>query len=236
MVKLTLWQGDCLKVLPKLPDESVDLVLTDPPYNIGKAEWDKVDITFFQKWLTECKRVTKHTILTFCSHIFVKDIRIIAEDYLGLNYKMMLIWDFRERNFTPQRNYKCGFDTILFFTKTDDYVFNRPYEYSKCWNILKFTRVQSNRKEGNKIAKRKYHITQKPIELIKHLLKIHSNGGDTVLDPFLGSGTTMKACLELGRNCIGIELNPGYIKIIKERLNWGSSLNPDVLFEFRVVE
>lgn len=231
MVKLTLYQGDALKILPKLPDESVDTVITDPPYNIGKAKWDCVDLNFFRNWLKECKRVVKHTMVMFCSHIFVKDIRNICEDELSLTYKMMLIWDFRERTFTPQKNYKCGFDTILFFVKTNDYVFNRPYEYSKCWNILKFTRVQSNRKEGNKAEKKKYHLTQKPIDLMKHLIEIHSNEGDTILDPFLGSGTTMKACLELNRNCIGIECNPEFIKIVKKRLNWNSSLG-DVLFEF----
>ena len=238
MVKLTLIQGDALKVLPTLEDESVDLVLTDPPYNIKKAEWDKVDNNFFRAWLRECKRLTKHTILTFCSHIFVKELRQICEDELGLIYKMMLIWDWRERCYTPNKNYKVGFDTILFFVKNESYTFNRPYEYSKCWNILKFTRVQSQRKEGRMLINGKLfkqHLTQKPLELIKHLILIHSNKGDVVLDPFLGSGTTMKACLELKRNCIGVEINPKYIEITKKRLNWGSSLG-NIEWEFKVVE
>jgi len=235
MIRLTLIQGDCLKVLPKLSDESIDAVITDPPYNIGKADWDNVNIDFFRKWLKECKRIVKHTILLFCSHIFVKDIRNICEDELGLKYKMMLIWDFREKCFTPNYNYKCGFDTILFFVKTDDYTFNRPYDYSQCWNILKFTRVQSNRKEGNKAANMKYHPTQKPTDLMKHLIKIHSNEGDTILDPFLGSGTTMKACLELNRNCVGIEISKEHCDIARKRLNWGSSLG-NVQFNYYAKE
>jgi len=75
------------------------------------------------------------------------------------------------------------------------------------------------------------HPTQKPVKVIKWLLEYLSNKDDIVLDPFLGSGTTMHACLELARNCIGVEINPEYINVTKKRLNWGHSLG-DVEFEF----
>ena len=75
------------------------------------------------------------------------------------------------------------------------------------------------------------HPTEKPTELIKKLIITSSNENDTILDPFLGSGTTMKAGLELRRNVIGIEIEPKYIEITKKRLNWGSSLG-NVEFKF----
>jgi len=213
--------GDCLEVMKGIPDNSIDLVLTDPPYNISKTDWDTFNIEFFRKWLilvTKKLKVNTGTLIFFCSHIFVKHLRKICEDELKLIYKMMLIWDFRERNFTPKRNYKCGFDTLLFYVTGEGYTFNRPYFYSKCWNILKFTRVQSNREEGNKKTGQKYHLTQKPFKLMKHLIEIHSNENQIVLDPFLGSGTTAVACKQLKRKFIGIEINPEYCKIARERL------------------
>jgi len=75
------------------------------------------------------------------------------------------------------------------------------------------------------------HPTQKPLDLIEWIISYWSFEGDLVLDPFLGSGTTMEACLKLNRNCIGVEINPEYINITKKRLNWGHSLG-DVEFEF----
>lgn len=238
-MKLVLIQGDCLKVLPTLPDNSVDLVLTDPPYNIGKAKWDNVDLDFYRKWLKECTRIVKHTILTFCSHIFIKDIRKICEDELGLTYRMLLIWDWRQAlPFRPKKNYTTGYDSILFFTKSDDYTFNKPTIYSEQWNILKFPRAQINTKEGRFLKDGKVlrcHPTQKPEKLIEHLIKIHSNPNDTILDPFLGSGTTMKVARDLKRSCIGIEINPEYVEIAKKRLEWGSNSFSDVEWEFIVM-
>ena len=73
----------------------------------------------------------------------------------------------------------------------------------------------------------------KDMNIIKRLILASSNKGDIVLDPFLGSGTTMLASLELGRSCIGIEIEPKYIDIAKKRLNWGNSLNPEIGWEFK---
>ena len=77
------------------------------------------------------------------------------------------------------------------------------------------------------------HPTMKDVKVIKRLILASSKQGDTILDPFLGSGTTMLASLELGRSCIGMELEPKYIQIAKQRLNWGNSLNPEIEWEFK---
>jgi len=85
-----------------------------------------------------------------------------------------------------------------------------------------------------KYEERTDHPTQKPLELIRRLISAFSFKEETVLDPFLGSGTTMVASQELKRNCIGIEIEPKYIEMAKKRLNWGSTLG-NVEFEFRVI-
>jgi DNA modification methylase len=85
-----------------------------------------------------------------------------------------------------------------------------------------------------KHEQRTEHPTQKPLELIRRLISAFSFEGEAVLDPFLGSGTTMVASQELKRNCIGIEIEPKYIEMAKKRLNWGSTLG-NVEFEFRMI-
>jgi DNA modification methylase len=79
---------------------------------------------------------------------------------------------------------------------------------------------------------KKYHPTQKPLKVMENIVAKASEKGMVVLDPFLGSGTTMVACKNLKRNCIGIEINKTYIDIAKKRLNWNSSLSTNIQFEF----
>jgi len=86
--------------------------------------------------------------------------------------------------------------------------------------------VKGNSKEKTKVN------NQLPSKLVKRIIQSISTKNDVIFDPFLGSGTTMKACLELNRNCVGIEINKDYIDITKKRLNWGSSLNPEIEFNY----
>jgi len=130
-ITLHLIQGDCLEVLHKMPTDSVDIVLTSPPYNMGK-------IVKYSK---------------------------------------------RENS----SRYNIGYKDNL---KKEEY-----YEF--LWRFF-------------------------PIWLPKKIISTFTKEYDTVLDPFLGSGSTMLACLELNRNCIGIEKNPEFIEVCKRRLNWGS--------------
>ena len=241
-IKLTLIQGDCMEVLPKMPDASVDLVVTDPPYFILNTvskiqkeakDWDSFEDTlayksFTTKYLNELYRIMKDN--TSCClfwserHLFAFD-EIIQQTKFNLH--KILIWHYPNilKGFSNKRWHNT-FDFIFHLTKGKASTFNASFVKSENIDVWRFPKPQFNFKKDHK-----YHSTQKPLELIKRLIKILSNPNDTVLDPFLGSGTTMHACLELNRNCIGVEINPEYINITKTRLNWGHSLG-DVEFEF----
>lgn len=248
-MKLTLLQGDCLKILPTLPDESVDLVLTDPPYNIDFSKyddltdssgrrfhyteelgWNKTDLKQVSEILfKEFDRLVKETgsILIFgpqeWAYYYYEP--AIKNDF---NLKCQLIWE--KVNPIPQlrrKNYRSAHENIVWFARYRKekvpFTFNFTTQ-GEMKNVFTTPLLNNTENLG--------HPTQKPLEVIEKLLKVHSNENDTVLDPFLGSGTTMYSCLRQKRNCIGIETNPEYIQMTKKRLNWGSSLSPDMEWEF----
>jgi len=220
MIKLTLIQGDALKILPKLPDECVDLVITDPPYNVTEFEWDKIeDFKSFSKfWFNECFRIVKENsfILIFWSEKWLK----LAFEIFNPN--RLLIWHHPNLTLSGLNGeFAYDIDYILVIKKG-----NPKIKKGKHSVIFNYPKPQSNFRND-----KAYHPAQKPSELLKRLIWLTTCENDTVLDPFLGSGTTMLACMELKRNCIGIEINPKYIQIAKKRLNWGSNLG-NVGFEF----
>jgi len=257
MVKLTLIQGDALKVLKHLPSESVDLVVTDPPYNISQenkkitrkylsskmhkrnsdiildfGDWDKMSEVeykiFTEIWFKEIARILKKKSWFF-SFFSKERIGYFTDPINGLfkkyGFKTRTIITWCKTNPTP------SFRKINFLSSTEFIVVGSKGG-CKVKNFLQQKEMKNYYITSNSSSwQETNHPTEKPIELIKWIIKICSNKNDTVFDPFLGSGTTMKACLELNRNCIGIEINPEYVKIAKKRLNWGSSLG-DVKFEF----
>lgn len=142
--------------------------------------------------------------------------------------KRMLIW--HHRNMTRKfisKQYVWTYDPIFYLAKGKSEELKSSFTKRENVDVFEFAAPQTNFKRD-----KQYHFLQKPYELIATLIKNSSNKGDTVLDCFLGSGTTMKAALDLKRNCIGIEINPKYINIIKQRLNWGISLNPGIEWEY----
>lgn len=257
MIKLTLIQGDALKVLKKIPDESVDLVITDPPYNISQdnkrlsrknlsskthkrssdiildfGDWDKMDEKeykdFTEKWFSEVVRVlkSKSWFLSFFSKerigYFTDPLDGLFKKY-GFKTRTIITWC--KSNPTP------SFRKVNFLSSTEFIVVGSKGK-CKVKNFLEQKHMKNYFITPNSsIWKETTHPTEKPISIIKWLIKILSNEGDTILDTFLGSGTTMKAGLELRRNVIGIEIEPKYIEIVKKRLNWGSSLG-NVEFKF----
>jgi len=221
MVKLTLIQGDTLKVLPKIPDESVDLVITDPPYNVTNFEWDRVeDFRQFTKlWFDQCLRIAKNDsfILIFWSE------KLLKLGFEIFNPNRLLIWHHPNLTLSGLNGeFVYDVDYILVVKKGKPKI-----KKGKHSTIFSYPKPQSNFKKD-----KAYHPAQKPLELLKKLIYLTTNENSFVLDPFLGSGTTMKACLELKRNCIGIEINKNYCNITKKRLNWGYSFS-NVEFEFR---
>jgi len=182
--------GDCLEEMKKMPDKSVDLVLTDPPYGINKAEWDKVYPKGFEQ---ECLRIGT-TVAIMCGMWAIPDcLEQLGKNYLGI----IACWNRNGMTFSPLgfgnwipviiagKRPKSGQDVLSF--KIDGYKPNHP--------------------------------SPKPLSCMKRLLNRLSEKDQTILDPFMGSGTTGVACKELGREFIGIEISPEYFKIAENRIN-----------------
>jgi len=204
--------ADCLEFMKDIPDNSIDLVLTDPPYNISQksgglreldfGEWDKdKDNKIVFQALKEIDRVNNGTIIVFCG-----------------NQQFSYIY-----NFLKSKNYitKC-----LIWLKPNPSVINCQHSFVTGQELMVYAKKRNALFNPNfKLSYFKYpfpnqreHPTEKPIELIKELIKDCSKENDLILDPFLGSGTTAVAAKHLKRNFIGIEISPEYCKISRERL------------------
>lgn len=223
-----------LQELVNFPDNSFDLIIADPPYNLGKDYGNNHDIkgfdeylSFSSQWTNECVRILKSTgtLYVFMGFRFISYLYDILERELELFFNSWIVWHYtqgigRTRGFSPRH------DDILMFTKNHDFTFNIddiriPQKYYRERNnmrganpgdVWEFSHVHYC--NGN----RQNHPTQKPEGLIERMVLASSNVGDYVLDPFSGSGTTLRVCQQLDRNCIGIEINPEYVKMTEERL------------------
>jgi len=303
--------GDCLEVMRDIPDKSVDLVVTDPPYNIGKAKWDKIPnyIEWCGKWFKECERVLKdngsfyfwhndmpqiaqlmewlraNTGFVFNSFIVWDkgDFRALSwknpgdgnnlrswfnvceyclsytlQDAYGLNHYLMqegkllpvqkyLLEERRKTGLSnseirelldqntvhyfslkashwrmpSQENYKI-LQSTGFFDRDYQSLFSEYIEIKETGRKGRYTHnldtdhnnVWRSRERNNG----KQHPTQKPNDLMERIIKTSSNQGDTVLDLFMGSGSTGVACVNTNRNFIGIEKEPKYVEIARKRV------------------
>lgn len=228
---IQLHNGDCLKAMDKLIEDGikVDAIITDPPYNIAKdnnfhtmgragidfGEWDKGFDLF--SWIDKgVKLLDKNgSMFIFNAWKNIGEIAKYAEER-GMEAKDCFRWE--KLNPMPRnrdRRYIVDFEMGVWLVKKNSkWVFNRQDD--------KFQRPKFV--SGLVAGKEKTeHTTQKPISLMEHLVKIHTNENQIILDPFMGSGTTGVACRNLNRNFIGIELDEKYFKIAKNRIeNTGS--------------
>ncbi len=217
MIKLTLIEGDALKVLPTLPSESVDLVLTDPPYPNFDLFTNKKTDDFYITVFNELYRILKKNkfFMTFWS---ISDLPHLFD--LIKKTKFKYVWQVINYIKNAQEHHiRIGFNcynTVLIFEKG---------------NAIRVKQIRDVI-EDTKFLPETLHPTMKGLKICEKLIEFSTKEDDTVLDPFLGSGTTMVAARNLKRNCIGIEINPKYVEITKKRLNWGSSLG-NVIFEFK---
>ena len=237
---IDLYNGDCLEVMKSIPDNSIDLVATDCPYKIvsggcrkipkdgeretsgilthrhkdnKRTDWvDAVrtgkmfannDIEF-KAWLPDVYRVLKDK-----SHCYIMvNSRNLAElqkqaELVGFKFQNLLVWD--KGNVTPNRYYMQGFECILMLRKGGAKNINNLGSS----NILKVPNIIGN----------KTHPTEKPIDLMRILIENSTQPNEIVLDPFMGSGSTMIACLNTNRKGIGIELDKHYFDIANKRIN-----------------
>ncbi len=250
--------GDCLEEMKKLPANSIDTILTDPPYNIdiskyknlvlktkkgqrvlhdggekNRKYWDKGKCFHYEerfKWdkkeqfdihkmskilFSEFDRLLKETgtLIIFGAQEWAYHYYKPAIDN-NFHFKSQIIWI--KSNPIPQirkKNYRSAHENIIWFARYNEkkvpFTFNFITQ-QEMKNIFEYPILGGN--------ERWQHPTQKPLELIKKLVLIHSNKNDLVLDPFMGSGTTCVACKELNRKYIGIEIDKKYFNIAKKRL------------------
>lgn len=234
---IKLFKGDCLDAMKDIPDESIDMVLVDPPYGITKNDWDKViDIDGF--WAA-INRVTKlnGAILVFSRLPFGADL-INAN---RKNYRYDIVWHktmptgFLNANRMPLRAH----DQILVFYRKPP-IYNpqkfktKPYSAKRggtsSVNYSHFKNTLSVSEDGLRFptdvikfsngdnSKTHYHSTQKPTTLLEYLIRTYTNPGDIVLDACMGSGSTGVACINTGRGFIGIEKEPGFYQTARKRI------------------
>ena len=203
----TLYLGDCLEILPTL--DKVDAVITDPPYGIGIADWDSVD--YYDFLFEQSKRVTRDGCYSF---IFSSKKNLKRPPF---SHDIFAV----TKNFAQYRQHLGVFDAwypIIYFANGKPNKYRNPSETKvpkRNWYLLNTantTRNKDNPKTNNE------HVTPKNIKLIEYLVENFSNEGDTILDPFMGSGTTGVACAELNRKFIGIEIEPKYFDIACKRI------------------
>jgi DNA modification methylase len=229
--------GDCLEELKKLKENSVDAVVTDPPYGTTACSWDI--IPNLPKLWQELKRIGREN----CVFIFTAG-QPFTTDLINSNrewFRYTWIWDkviasgFNYARFQPMRQHE---DIVIFYNKPPKYdsvgeEYDKPIKYKPAHSpsdsahmthsMAKDTIITATHKRKRSIirfqkVRQGEHPTQKPVELMKYLIETYTTEGQTVLDPFMGSGTTGIACKELGREFIGIEKSEEYIKIAEKRI------------------
>ena len=233
--------GDCLIELKKLSDNSVDLIITDPPFNIGK-DYEKYKdnlpkeqyIEWCQQWLRECIRVLKSTGSLYLFNYPENNAYLVPFLDKHLKFRRWMTWHYPTNTGHSKKNYTRTQHSILFYTKSDDYIFNKtevaqPYKNPNDkrikaliekgkngtgpYDVLLFNIVKNVSKDKTQ------HPCQIPKNLLKVFIKASSKPGDLVLDPFAGSFSANTAAKELGRNSIGIEINPRFVEIGRKRIS-----------------
>ena len=209
---ITIYHGDCREVLPGL--EKVDLVLTDPPYGIntksdgmGKlSPWaDYCNAAFwYQAWIGLCKSRLEHTgaLWSFLNWRSMVTFQKAACD-LGWPISSMLVWDKKWIGPGGTQGLRPSYEMVALWTMPEFAVSDRGIP------DIRACQWSSHKPNG--------HPAEKPAELIKWIAEI--SGGETILDPFMGSGTTLVAAKQLNRRAIGIEIEERYCEIAAKRLS-----------------
>jgi adenine-specific DNA-methyltransferase len=245
-----IYNGDCMELLRRLPKESIDLVVTSPPYNIGKEYERTRALDFYleeqSKVITECARALKSTGSIFWQvgsyardgALVPLDIKIfpILEGF-GLIPRNRIVW-IRQHGLHANRKFSARHETILWFTKSDDYKFNldrirvpqkyqnkrsyRPENHGELTcnpkgknpgDIWLFRNVKHNHEEQT------IHPCQFPEDLIARIILSTTNEGDVVLDPYMGAATVAVVARDHGRRFVGAEIDSRYYSVALRRIS-----------------
>jgi modification methylase len=241
-------EGDCVAEMARLPDKSVDMIFADPPYNLQLGgdlfrpegsrvdavddDWDKFDSLttyddFTREWLAEARRILKDdgTIWVIGSYHNIYRVGALLQDA-----KFWILNDVVWRKTNPMPNFRGtrftnAHETLIWCAKDEDARYTFNYRSMKALNddlqmrsdwLLPICAGAERIKDGDG---HKAHPTQKPEALLYRILLACTKPGDIVLDPFFGTGTTGAVARRLGRRWIGIEREPAYVKVARERIN-----------------
>ncbi len=247
--RIVVFEGNCVDLLDQIPTESIKLIVTSPPYNIGKEYEKRLSIDQYLKdqalVIDKCVRVLAPQG-SICWQVgnYVEKGSVIPLDAVlypifakhNLILRNRIIWHY-EHGLHCSNRFSGRYETILWFTKSDEYTFNldpvrvpqkypgkkyfrgkRAGEYSgnplgkNPGNIWHIPNVKSNHVEKTE------HPCQFPVELIERLVLSMTNEGDWILDPFLGAGTSIIAAIRHGRRSVGAETVEKYIAISHDRI------------------
>jgi DNA modification methylase len=249
--------GDCVEIMKKMPENSVDLIFADPPYNLQLGgdlfrpnqtkvdavndHWDQFESfstydDFTTEWLTEARRVLKvnGSIWVIGSYHNIFRVGRIMQD-LGFWILNDVLWIKSNPmpNFMGTR-FNNAHETLIWASKSKESKFTFHYKSMKVFGDDKQMRSDwyipiCSGKERIKIDGQKAHSTQKPEALLQRVIISTSNPGDLVLDPFTGSGTTPYVAKKLGRSFVGIEKEAAYVDITHNRLKSVESIEEKFL-------
>jgi len=238
VMPLTLWHGDCLDLMAHIPDGSVDMILCDLPYGTTACKWDTV-IPFEPLW-AQYRRVAKRNaaIVLTADQPFTSALLMSNPS----EYRHRWVWDKINRitGFldAKKRPLRVVEDVLVFGRGQSTYNpqmwQGEPYKaisggnaktyggheraVRDCSDGMRYPQNVIRIKADNRGAEGRIHPTQKPVALMEYLIRTYTNEGETVLDNCMGSGTTGIACLNTGRNFIGIEKDQKYFEIARNRI------------------
>jgi len=242
----TISTGDALSLLRNVPDGCAQLVIADPPYNLGPdfgvdTEWRHSPdwLPWCREWLRECHRVLDDNgqIFVYGIHHYIGYVQVALYD-LGLQYRRLIIWHYENGWSRSLRTLATHYEPILWFSKSETYTFHairEPYKSVERMRhpIRKNGKVWTPNPEGRlagdvwsfpTLAGRRFarervdHPTQKPLSLTNRMIEHFSNQEDLVVVPFAGSGTECVSAAQHGRHYWAAELNPAYAIMARARV------------------
>ncbi|GAB1360289.1 site-specific DNA-methyltransferase [Porphyromonadaceae bacterium] len=243
-----IYFGDCIRLMKKIKDESVDLIIADPPYNLNKDfgnnsdKWKEVEewVKWSHKWIDVAIKKLKPTgsIFIYGIHHYLCYLQVYLYKR-DLKYRRQIIW-YYENGFSGYvKSPSATYEPILWFSKTDIYTYHQIREPYKSQDRLK-NKIIKNGKEwkpnpegkhagdvwnipvlaGKRFANEKVnHPTQKPLEICDRIITHFSNENDLILIPFCGSGSECVSAVKNNRNFIAFEINQEYIEIANKRIS-----------------
>ena len=233
-----IYNMDCIEYMKTLPDECVDLIISDPPYyKIVKDDWDNQWSTvedwveWHKDWVLECKRILKGTgsFYYYGGVSNIAHIKLLLDNYF--EFKNWITWH-KKRGYGTKRNWLFTREELLFYTKSDNYKFEVMYSDQPGTSNASKKRFEETKKGlrlsnvWNDILEMGWNNTgkckmsaEKPVKIGERIISSSSNEGDLVYIPFAGSGSEIEACQNLNRNWISTETNKQYIDdIILKRI------------------